>query len=142
MRIARTIGLALAAITLAFIGLISSMLVRIGLWAGAIVSGGAINAAMILGVLFGIAAWLGAVFLALRLGARLLGDALTPFEETLLASCIVGGIVVGALIRKALQIFRAEDLPPPDAYAMLAIASLPATVAVFWTLHSLRAKRA
>jgi hypothetical protein len=131
---AQQMGVVFAALGLAAAGLVTSSLVSISLWVALALSGGAINALVILGALLGIAAWLGALFLAVRVGGRVLGKALTPRTESVLVGSVVGGVVVGAAVRKVLQFSRPELFPSPEAYAWFTLPLLAAGAGAFWAL--------
>jgi hypothetical protein len=105
----------------AVVGAITSSLVSLALWIGLSLSGGAVNAAVVLGASLGVVAWLGllfggGVFLATRCRVNL-----SNAESTALAVCSVAGLLVGALYRKGLQLLKPEIMPPPEAYAFVAI---------------------
>jgi hypothetical protein len=119
---------AIAAILLTIAGVVTSSAVSIALWVALLASGGRLNSAVVLGVSVGVAAWLALLIGAARLLGKVLRVGVSSRQETILAACAVGGIIVGALSRKALQLFHPEALPPPEAYAVIA---LPSAALVF-----------
>jgi hypothetical protein len=113
--------LALTAVLLTIAGVVTSSVVSIALWVALLASGGRLNSAVVIGASLGVAAWCALLIGAARLLGKVLSIGVSRGQEAILAGSAVGGIVIGALSRKWLQLLHPEVLPPPEAYAFIVL---------------------